>query len=114
MQGQRFNTQQCVHRVFPVAAADLVPDIPSLRRSLQSRFTIQVQPMASLQCAYDEGCLSSSAWRNGGPRQGILPFTNLCIYFAVLWVAIYHVNEVDNDYAAVVLNHAEHCCGLTV
>lgn len=54
-----------------VAAADLVPDISKLKSSLEDFFGIQEREMSTLQCALEEGCLSSSARLNGNPRQAI-------------------------------------------
>lgn len=52
-----------------VVAADLVPDISKLKTSLESFFGIQQRGMDTLQCALEEGCLSSSARSNGNSRQ---------------------------------------------
>lgn len=42
-------------------APDLVPDVEQLRRSLVSRYYVEVLPLYYLQCAHEEQCLSSSA-----------------------------------------------------
>lgn len=60
----------CSPHVY-IAAADLVPDISFLKTSLESFFGIQEREMYTLQCALEEGCLSSSARPNGNPRQAI-------------------------------------------
>lgn len=46
---------------FFTAAPDLVPDLYRLRRSLRSVYYMDRMPVFALQCAAEEGCLSSSA-----------------------------------------------------
>jgi lysyl oxidase-like protein 2/3/4 len=58
------------------ALADIVPDVDKLKSSLESFNAIQVHSMDSLQCAYEEGCLSPSATPRGNPRT-VLRFDSL-------------------------------------
>ena len=60
------------HYCIFAALADIVPDVDKLKSSLESFNAIQVHSMDSLQCAYEEGCLSPSATPGGNPRQALL------------------------------------------
>ena len=49
-------------------APDLVPDVERLQKSIEGRYYTDRLPLYYLQCAYEELCLSSSAYGANVPQ----------------------------------------------